>query len=191
MYSTLELGKIGLVHEIKIGRMFCDSNSKMTTSLFQILVTRTALCNIPWYQASPVLCFRYLLLELHFVTFLDIRHHPFHLKDVLHSHIPVCGLIQFIAEQTGIQSTKMSIFTDPSRTREAMLPPELTLKELGYEGGSVAEPDELMLFYDYKVEFTDCPILTCDYYFGEENTIDGHRYRPEDPKIKKLAMKMQ
>ncbi|XP_069114022.1 uncharacterized protein [Argopecten irradians] len=128
---------------------------------------------------------RYLLLELVFVTFHANADHPWHLEELVHTHIPVCGLLQLIAELTGIQSTKLSLFSDKSRNREAMLPPDMTLKELGYEGASLNEPEETTLYYDYKVEFTDCPVLLCDHYFGEEVKL-GQRYRPPPEKTAKI-----
>lgn len=129
--------------------------------------------------------YRYVLLELIFVTFHGNANHPWHLEKLVHTHIPVCGLLQLIAEITGIQSTKLSLFSDKSRNREAMLPPDMTLKELGFEGSSMNEPDEMTLYYDYKVEFTDCPILLCDHYFGEEIKL-GQRYRPPPEKPYKI-----
>ena len=69
-------------------------------------------------------------------------------------------------------STKLSIFYDKSRSRDAMLPLHLSLQELGYEGGTYDDPDELTLYYDYKVEFTDCPLLLCDHYFGQKTDVN-------------------
>lgn len=49
-----------------------------------------------------------------------------------------------------------------------MLPIDMTLQDLGYEGDTYDDPDEVQLFYDYKVEFIDCPLLLCDHYFGQK-----------------------
>ena len=102
------------------------------------------------------------------VTFNDKKDHPAHFEVLVHSHIPVSSLHEFIMEETGIMSTKLTVFYDKSRSREAMLPINLTLRELGYEGDTFDDPEEVTLYYDYKVEFTDCPILLCDHYFGQK-----------------------
>jgi len=44
----------------------------------------------------------------------------------------------------------------------------MTLQDLGYEGDTYDDPEEVELFYDYKVEFIDCPLLLCDHYFGQK-----------------------
>lgn len=111
---------------------------------------------------------KFILLELRLVTFNDIKDYPGHFEVLVHAHIPVSSLHQIIVDETGIMSTKLSIFHDKSRSREAMLPVQKTLQELGYEGDTYDDPEELTLFYDYKVEFIDCPLLLCDHYFGKK-----------------------
>ncbi|WAR12424.1 hypothetical protein MAR_026604 [Mya arenaria] len=111
---------------------------------------------------------KYIDLDLRLVTFNDIKKHPGHIFVRVHSHIPVSSLQELIVEMTGIMSTKLSIFFDKSRSREAMLPLEQTLQDLGFEGDTYDDPEELTLYYDYKVEFIDCPLLLCDYYFGQK-----------------------
>ena len=66
---------------------------------------------------------------------------------------------------SAVLSSKLALFTDKSRSPEAMMVEERTLEELGHNGGSVEEPTYLTLYYDYIVEFTDCAILMCDHYF--------------------------
>jgi len=80
----------------------------------------------------------------------------------------VSSLLQIISEETGTLSTKLTIFRDRSFSREAVLPIEMTLQDLGYEGDTYDDPEEVELFYDYKVEFIDCPLLLCDHYFGQK-----------------------
>jgi len=80
----------------------------------------------------------------------------------------VSSLHELVVEMTGILSTKLSIFYDKSRSREAMLPIDQTLSELGFEGDTYDDPEEVTLYYDYKVEFVDCPLLLCDFYFGQK-----------------------
>lgn len=118
---------------------------------------------------------RFILLELRLVTFNDIKDYPGHFEVLVHSHIPVSSLHQIIVEETGIMSTKLSIFHDKSRSREAMLPVHKTLQELGYEGDTYDDPEELTLYYDYKVEFIDCPLLLCDHYFGKKVEIPSNK----------------
>lgn len=119
--------------------------------------------------------YRFILLELRLVAFNDIKEHPGHFEVLVHSHIPVSSLLQIIVDETGIMSTKLSIFHDKSRRREAMLPMHMALKDLGYEGDTYDDPEELTLFYDYKVEFIDCPLLLCDHYFGKKIETNVHR----------------
>ena len=111
--------------------------------------------------------FRFILVELRLVTFNEVKDHPCHIEVLVHSHVPVSSLHQIIIEETGIMSTKLSIFYDKSRSRDAMLPLHKPLQDLGYEGSTYDDPEELTLYYDYKVEFTDCPLLLCDHYFGQ------------------------
>lgn len=68
-----------------------------------------------------------------------------------------------ILEKTGIASTKLSIFRDDRRVAESMIEEQTELRELW--GETMDEPEEIELFYDYRVEFLECPILLCDYYF--------------------------
>jgi uncharacterized ubiquitin-like protein YukD len=102
------------------------------------------------------------------VTFEKFHHYPGHLELLVHDHMPVCGLIQTIIEETQITSSKIAIFRDPSRSRESLLSPKSTLAECGIVGDSRLDPVEVTLYYDYTVEFTDCPILLCDHYFGQK-----------------------
>ena len=101
-------------------------------------------------------------------TFENFKQHPAHFNQVVHSHMPVHGLIQIIREQAKIESNNIAIFTDKTRSKDAMLPPDMTLEEYGFRGGTYDHPEELLLYYDYKVEFTDCPVLLCDHYFGKK-----------------------
>lgn len=112
--------------------------------------------------------FRYISLELRMVTFDNFRDYPGHLDLLVHAHLPVCGLIQMIIQETEITSSKLAIFRDRSRSRESLLPPKSTLRECGFFGDSRNSPEEVLLYYDYTVEFTDCPILLCDHYFGQK-----------------------
>lgn len=102
------------------------------------------------------------------VTFDNFKDYPGHLDLLVHAHLPVCGLIQMVIEETHITSSKISIFRDKSRSRDSLLPPKNTLCECGFFGDSRNDPEELLLYYDYSVEFTDCPILLCDHYFGQK-----------------------
>ncbi|XP_067651047.1 microtubule-actin cross-linking factor 1, isoforms 6/7-like isoform X2 [Haliotis asinina] len=108
---------------------------------------------------------RYLHIELRLVTFEKFKHHPGHVNVLVHSHLPVFGLVQLLVHLTSVQSTKISIFQDKTRTKDVRLPPDFRLEDCGYEGNSKDNPQEIMLYYDYTVEFTDCPILVCDHYF--------------------------
>ena len=127
-----------------------------------------------WINCQYLSC-RYILLEMRLVTFNDIKEYPGHFEVLVHAHMSVSSLHQLIVEETGIISTKLSIFYDKSRSREAMLPIHMTLQELGYEGDTFDDPDEVTLYYDYKVEFTDCPLLLCDHYFGQNVDVNVNK----------------
>ncbi|CAL1539365.1 unnamed protein product [Lymnaea stagnalis] len=118
----------------------------------------------PWREEVP----RYILLELRCVTFDMIKDYPGHLKLLVHAHLRICGLIQMIIAETDISSTKLAVFRDKSRSADSVLSPDITLEEYGFNGDSRDSPEEQTLFYDYTVEFTDCPILMCDHYFGQK-----------------------
>lgn len=122
----------------------------------------------PTLEPNP----KYISLELRMVTFDGFKDYPGHIELLVHSHIPIYGLIQLIIQETQITSSKLAIFRDRTRSRESLLPPSLSLRELGFVGGdSRSNAEELVLFYDYTVEFTDCPILLCDHYFGQKVSI--------------------
>ncbi|KAK0060923.1 dystonin [Biomphalaria pfeifferi] len=108
---------------------------------------------------------RCILLELRAIAFDMVNNHPGHFKILVHSKLPVCGLVQTIISQTGISSTKLAIFYDKTRFAESVLSPNMTLEECGFIGDFKGCPEEVTLFYDYTVEFSECPILMSDFYF--------------------------
>lgn len=97
----------------------------------------------------------------------ELKNHPAHLEALVQSDATIYSILQLINQETGIHSTKLSVFCDETRNREAVLVPQSTLQELGYEGDAYDEPQEVTLYYDYKVEFTECPILLCDHYLRD------------------------
>lgn len=118
----------------------------------------------PYRNKNP----KYIWLELRLVTFdRELKNHPAHLEALVQSDATIYSILQLINQETGIHSTKLSVFCDETRNREAVLVPESTLQELGYEGDAYDEPQEVTLYYDYKVEFTECPILLCDHYLRD------------------------
>ncbi|XP_064599479.1 uncharacterized protein LOC135466020 [Liolophura sinensis] len=119
----------------------------------------------PYTEKNP----KYLLVEMRLVTFDNFEDHPGHVTFVIHLHATIQALIQLIRDETDIQCTTMAIFEDASRSKDAYLPEHKTLDELGFFGGSIDNPEEITLFYDYMVEFTDCPLLLCDHYFGQKH----------------------
>ncbi|XP_038634104.1 uncharacterized protein LOC119953668 isoform X3 [Scyliorhinus canicula] len=108
---------------------------------------------------------QYISLVLHIITFNNMQSHPGHFQEVIFSHMKVSGLIDRIQERTGIASTRLRVFKDQSCSTESLLPLELSLEECGFHGGPHQSPPAVLLYYDYSVEFNDCPILNCDYYF--------------------------
>lgn len=131
---------------------------------------KCARCQMPVWDGEPYKekYPRFIEVLFRLVTFEGWKDHPGHFNKVVHSHVTGFGLLEVIREQTGILSQQMAIFTDKSRDVKCMLPLEKSLEELNFPGGSEEEPTELLLYYDYRVQFTDCPILQCDHYFGQK-----------------------
>lgn len=112
--------------------------------------------------ASP----RYSKIHFRLLSFDQFREHVGHFTDVLPTHTTVRHTMQLVCDRTTIPTSRMVIFADKSRDAKSVLPVELTLEECGIEGGSSISPKERVLYYDYDVEFKDCPLLLCDHYLG-------------------------
>ncbi|XP_072098565.1 uncharacterized protein [Mobula birostris] len=109
---------------------------------------------------------RYISLDLRLISLSNSRSHPGHLQRTVRSHVKVYGLIGQIRAWTGIESTTLRIFKDQSCSQESCLPLELSLEQCGFPGGPFHSPTSALLFYDYWIEFSDCPILNCDHYIN-------------------------
>lgn len=109
---------------------------------------------------------RYAKVLFKNVTFLEKRDHPTHFSHLVYSHATVLYLLQIVKERIALESNRLALFTDESRSVEAQLPPACTLEECGIAGGSFDKPEDVLLYYDYVIEFTDCPILNSDHYFA-------------------------
>ena len=62
----------------------------------------------------------------------------------------------------------MAVFDNISREPDSVLQPDKTLEDYHYESGTRNNPAQLLLYYDYIVDFKDCPLLLCDHYFGQK-----------------------
>ena len=51
-------------------------------------------------------------------------------------------------------------------TAEHLFAPDSTLWEHGCLGGPRSHPEPVLLYYNYRTLFKDCPILMCDYYIN-------------------------
>ncbi|CAB1413228.1 unnamed protein product [Pleuronectes platessa] len=91
--------------------------------------------------------------------------HPANFQVVLSSSCRVLSLIRIIQDRVGIQTSRLDVFLSRAATEEVRLPPESSLEECGFRGGAEERPPEVTVYYDYKLEFTDCPLLNCDHYF--------------------------
>ena len=98
--------------------------------------------------------------------FRSVAKHPAHFQLVVPSHFSVRGLIAKISEISEITSGQLRVYAGEKCTEEECLHPRLTLEDCGFEGGPHWNPQRGTLFYDYFVEYDDCPILNCDFYFG-------------------------
>lgn len=103
--------------------------------------------------------------------------HPANFTVIVQGHITVAGVLQTIRNCTEISSGQLSLYTNENCTQEYCLAPYLPLAECGFTGGPENNPQKGLLYYDYTVEFDDCPLLNCDYYFG-------HSSKPLNPVLK-------
>jgi hypothetical protein len=113
---------------------------------------------------------RFINLTLRLLTFDSVRSHPAHLNSVVHSHLTVHHMAALIREETGIATAHIAIFATRPTTASARtpLPGELSLEESGYMGGPQTAPTSVTLYYDFFVDFTSCPLVMCDHYFGAQ-----------------------
>ncbi|CAB1342065.1 unnamed protein product [Coregonus sp. 'balchen'] len=93
----------------------------------------------------------------------------------------VSSLIRVIEERVGIQTTSLQVFRTRVPSQESFLPPDSSLGECGFSGGPEDSPSQASLFYDYRLEFTDCPILNCDHYFDCKQPQIGEDYFASRP----------
>ena len=111
---------------------------------------------------------RYVMILFRALAFETSKEHPGHFEELVHSHMTVSGLIQRIMKHTHVQATQLAVFTQKTREPGCQLNVEDSLLDCGFVGGSKENPEELLLYYDYKVDMVDCPILMCDHYFGNK-----------------------
>lgn len=118
---------------------------------------------------------RYLDVKVRLATFDSYEKHPCHLElQGVHCNIQIDNLIKLIGEVSQITSRSMHLFTSNRCKKDEMLHTQYTLAECGFPGGPLVKPEKLTLYYDYDVDFSDCPLLNCDFYFGQPK-------RPKNP----------
>ena len=114
----------------------------------------------------------YLHVHFKLITFDNFKSHPAHFKKLLTTNTSVLSLLEVIREETQLQSPKslhqLILFRDKSFDPSSQLPEDLSLEECGFTGGPKAKPEHIDLYYDYKIEFRECPLLMSDHYFGQE-----------------------
>ncbi|XP_070575058.1 uncharacterized protein [Ptychodera flava] len=128
-------------------------------------IEHCACCKVGLWQPYKNRAPKYVLLHIRLVTFDKVKSYPGHLKERVHSHLTIYGVMQIIFEKAAILTSKLKLFSDKSRSKEALLLPSMTLEDCGFEGDVYQEPEEATIYYDYQTEFHDCPILMSDYYF--------------------------
>jgi len=110
---------------------------------------------------------RYLNVSLQLVTFATTRHHPDHVRQLVHSHITVLHLAQVIRAETGVATRRIDIYADRSPSADP-LPDDQSLEQCGFVGGPRGAPNSLELYYDYSIDIgAGCPLIMCDHYFGQ------------------------
>ncbi|XP_059204397.1 uncharacterized protein LOC131983651 [Centropristis striata] len=109
---------------------------------------------------------RFIRLSVRLIPFDSAAIHPGNFEVVLLSSNRVFSLIRVIQNQVGIQTSRLEVFRSGVPTEETRLSPESLLEDCGFRGGPEGSPPEDMVYYDYRLLFTDCPILNCDHYFS-------------------------
>ncbi|XP_062264490.1 uncharacterized protein LOC133971230 isoform X2 [Platichthys flesus] len=108
---------------------------------------------------------RFVHLSVRLIPFDFSAEHPANFQVVLSSSCRVLSLIRIIQDRVGIQTSRLDVFLNRAATEEVRLPPESYLEECGFRGRAEERPPEVTVYYDYRLEFTDCPLLNCDHYF--------------------------
>eukprot|EP00918_Siedleckia_nematoides_P069664 GHVU01151913.1.p1 GENE.GHVU01151913.1~~GHVU01151913.1.p1 ORF type:complete len:284 (+),score=33.39 GHVU01151913.1:100-951(+) len=159
--------KDGLKHVRAVEETYRDEEVNPPLPLTRRNLDHCPCCNMAVWDGEPYKrdIPRYVEVLFRFVTFDEFTKHPGHFNKVVHSHINVKGLMEIIAKETSILTTQMALFLDKKRDPSSMLTINQNLEDIGLKGGPRDCPSELLIYYDYKVEFTDCPILMCDHYF--------------------------
>lgn len=80
-----------------------------------------------------------------------------------------------IEDRAGIHTSSLEVFSSRVPTEEARLPLESTLEECGFKGGPEERPPEATVYYDYRLPFTDCPILNYDHYIRSKQDSTSYR----------------
>ncbi|XP_076609423.1 uncharacterized protein LOC143334488 [Chaetodon auriga] len=102
----------------------------------------------------------FVRLSVRLIPFDFAAAHPGNFEVVLSRSSRVSGLIGMIQDQVGIQTSRLEVFRSKVPTEEARLPPESSLEECGFKGGPEGSPPEDTVYYDYRLLFTDGPILS-------------------------------
>ncbi|KAI3359493.1 hypothetical protein L3Q82_013893 [Scortum barcoo] len=106
---------------------------------------------------------KFVRLSVRMIPFDSAAAHPGNFEVVLSSDSRVFSLIRMIQDRVGIQTTRLEVFRSRVPAEEARLPAESSLEECGFKGGPEESPPEDTVYYDYRLLFTDCPILNCDF----------------------------
>ena len=109
---------------------------------------------------------RYIKLELRLASFDSLANYPGHLLLIIFADMSVSALTRILIDETQIMATKIAIFRNITCTKEDMLGHKNTMEDCGFIGGCKNQPQEVQLYYDFAVDFVQCPILVCDHYFG-------------------------
>lgn len=115
------------------------------------------------------------------ITFAADKEYKGFIKDqIVSCNMKIISLIEIIKNKTDIASTKISIFTDTSRSKQSHLDENKTLRHYGFTGAPyndvAAGNDKTVLYYDYAILGNNDPILNCDIYF--------HNYKNHDRQFK-------
>jgi hypothetical protein len=121
----------------------------------------------PYMEKYP----RFIAINLRLRTFKMSPVHPAHIHHTIHSHLTVHHLTHIIRDATSVATTHIVIFPDKSPDSTG-LPAEQSLEQCGFMGGPPNAPVPLVLYYDFVVDFPDCPLLMCDFYFGQKVTMN-------------------
>jgi len=139
----------------------CRPNDYLPSMYTMAEAKRTTAPDDPFFGKTPL----FVQLELKMATFWDYQQHPCHIATLVHTSMPIVELCKVVRSRAQVTTGEMNVYTSSDCKPDEKLPSDATLEACGVRGGPKYAPVTATLYYDYDVEFSDCALLSCDYYF--------------------------